>query len=127
MELGAVTEKWDRIRLEGPRVLVADGTLQTLTLVIHELSTNAVRHGGLADPKGRVDIEWFKREDGENGLLVIEWREKFASRAPDPARGFGRQLIEEAIPYQLGASTRFVLEPTSLHCVMALPLDPQEG
>lgn len=128
MELGAVTEEWDRITLEGPRVLVADGTLQTLTLVIHELSTNAVRHGGLADPKGRVDIEWFKREDGENSMLVIEWREKFASRAPDPARlrGFGRQLIEEAIPYQLGASTRFVLDPTSLHCVMALPLDPQD-
>ncbi|WMT90237.1 PAS domain S-box protein [Pelagibacterium sp. H642] len=128
MELGAVTEDWERVKLTGPRILVGDGTLQTLTLVIHELSTNTVRHGGLADPQGRVDIEWFRRDGGDDAMLVIEWREKFSPRFPDPARirGFGRQLIEEAIPYQLGASTRFVLEPTSLHCVLTLPLDPQD-
>lgn len=128
MELNAVTEEWSRIHLAGPYVVIGDGTLQTLTLVIHELSTNAVRHGGLADPKGKVDIEWFKRESADGGQLVIEWREKFAARSePSPMRGFGRQLIEEAIPYQLGASTRFVLEPASLHCVLTLPLDPQNG
>lgn len=128
MELGAVSTEWERIRLSGPRVMVGDGTLQTLTLVIHELSTNAVRHGGLADPEGRVDIEWFRRDGQDDRMLVIEWREKFAPRTVNPARerGFGRQLIEEAIPYQLGASTRFVLEPTSLHCVMTLPIDPQD-
>lgn len=128
MELGAVTEDWSRVSLAGPRVLVDDGNLQTLTLVIHELSTNAARHGGLADPNGRLEVEWNKR-DGDGGLLVIEWREKFLKRAPDAAtrRGFGRQLIEEAIPYQLGASTRFVLEPASLHCVLSLPLhEPKE-
>jgi two-component sensor histidine kinase len=131
MELDAVTEDWSRIEIEGPRVLVDDGTLQTLTLVIHELSTNAARHGALSDPEGRIAIQWFRRhgrKDEAAGHLVIEWRETFSSRTPDPARphGFGRQLIEEAIPYQLGASTRFVLEETGLHCVLSLPLDPQE-
>lgn len=129
MELDAVTEEWDRIAMEGPRILVADGSLQTLTLVIHELSTNAARHGALSDPEGKIDIEWFRRDDrADGGHLVIEWREKFSSREPDPdrPRGFGRQLIEEAIPYQLGASTRFILEKTGLHCVLSLPLDPQD-
>ncbi|MEQ8444811.1 MAG: PAS domain S-box protein [Pelagibacterium sp.] len=130
MELDAVTNDWSRIEVDGPRVLVGDGTLQTLTLVIHELSTNAARHGALSDPEGRIVIHWFRRDDreGDAGHLVIEWREKFSARAPDPARprGFGRQLIEEAIPYQLGASTRFILEETGLHCVLSLPLDPQE-
>jgi PAS domain S-box-containing protein len=130
MELDAVTDDWSRIEVDGPRVLVGDGTLQTLTLVIHELSTNAARHGALSDPQGRIVIHWFRRDDreGDAGHLVIEWREKFSTRTPDPARprGFGRQLIEEAIPYQLGASTRFILEETGLHCVLSLPLDPQE-
>lgn len=130
MELDAVTDDWSRIEVDGPRVLVGDGTLQTLTLVIHELSTNAARHGALSDPEGRIVIHWFRRDDreGDAGHLVIEWREKFSARTPDPARprGFGRQLIEEAIPYQLGASTRFILEETGLHCVLSLPLDPQE-
>ena len=130
MELDAVTDDWSRIEVDGPRVLVGDGTLQTLTLVIHALSTNAARHGALSDPQGRIVIHWFRRDDreGDAGHLVIEWREKFSTRTPDPARprGFGRQLIEEAIPYQLGASTRFILEETGLHCVLSLPLDPQE-
>jgi PAS domain S-box-containing protein len=131
MELDAVTEDWTRIEMEGPRVLVDDGSLQTLTLVIHELSTNAARHGALADPEGRIVIQWFRRDDSDNGAggyLVIEWREKFSPRKPDMGRprGFGRQLIEEAIPYQLGASTRFILEDAGLHCVLSLPLDPQD-
>ncbi|WP_425033291.1 PAS domain S-box protein [Pelagibacterium sp.] len=131
MELDAVTDDWSRIEIEGPRILVGDGTLQTLTLVMHELSTNAARHGALSDPQGKVIIQWFRRNDRDEdaaGCLVIEWREKFSSRTPDPARsrGFGRQLIEEAIPYQLGASTRFILEETGLHCVLSLPLDPQD-
>ncbi|UYQ73891.1 PAS domain S-box protein [Pelagibacterium flavum] len=131
MELDAVTKDWDRIEIEGPRILVDDGTLQTLTLVIHELSTNAARHGALSDPEGRIVIRWFRPDDRKGdgaGHLVIEWCEKFSPRTPDLSgpRGFGRQLIEEAIPYQLGASTRFVLEETGLHCVLTLPLDPQE-
>lgn len=127
MELGAVTGDWGRVKLAGPRVLIGDGSLQTLTLAIHELSTNAARHGGLADPEGRVEVEWFKRGKQETSLLVIEWREKFTPRASQRQRqGFGRQLIEEAIPYQLGASTRFMLEADSLHCVLSLPLDSQE-
>src|SRR5690606_10642528 len=80
MELGAVTGDWGRVKLAGPRVLIGDGSLQTLTLAIHELSTNAARHGGLADPEGRVEVEWFKRGKQETSLLVIEWREKFTPR-----------------------------------------------
>ena len=91
MELDAVTDDWSRIEVDGPRVLVGDGTLQTLTLVIHELSTNAARHGALSDPQGRIVIHWFRRDDreGDAGHLVIEWREKFSARAPDPARPRG--------------------------------------
>ncbi len=127
-ELGAVTTDWDHISLEGPRVLIGDGSLQTLTLVIHELSTNAVRHGGLSAPEGNLVVSWACRGELETKLLVIEWRETFASRPLNTERpkGFGRQLIEEAIPYQLGASTRFKLEEDELHCVLSLPLDPQD-
>lgn len=130
IELGAVASSWDQIHTEGPRVLVADGSLQTLMLVIHELSTNAVRHGGLATNEGRVDIVWSMRGNAaDGGLLIIEWRERFPPRAVDPERprGFGRQLIEEAIPYQLGAATKFVLGEDSLQCVLSLPLDPQDA
>lgn len=127
MELNAVMADWQRVQLEGPLVKIGDATLQTLTLVIHELSTNAVRHGAIADPEGRLAVTWSRHTD-PSGQLVIEWRETFSPRQPDPnrIRGFGRQLIEEAIPYQLGASTHFVLEETSLDCVLSIPLDLQD-
>ena len=70
---------------------------------------------------------------GENGarLLCINWRESGASAMPEPkARsrggGYGRELIERALPYQLGARTSYALETDGVHCTIELAVPPED-
>ncbi|MGN6377311.1 MAG: PAS domain-containing protein [Sphingomonas sp.] len=94
-----------------PDIALRSGLVQTLALALHELATNAVRHGALAHPHGRLAISWQLTEPAEGDhRLLIDWRE---SGVPDvegercSGDGYGRELIERALPYQLGAATSY--------------------
>ena len=102
-------------------------TVQTLALALHELATNARKYGALAVDTGTLTIRW-RVETSENApaRLVLSWVEEGASlqlrsdRAD--AGGFGRRLIEKALPYSHGAQTRYELSDTRLECEIQLPL-----
>jgi two-component sensor histidine kinase len=103
-------------------------SVQTLALALHELATNAVKYGAIASPEGRLHIGWHvtENEDGTNQRLNIDWRESGVN-IPDPDsalqnKGYGRELIERALPYQLGARTLYELGPTGVHCVIDVPI-----
>jgi hypothetical protein len=54
--------------------------------------------------------------------LVLEWRESGFQVAPSgPRRGYGRELIEVALPFALGARTRFDLGENGVHCLIEVP------
>jgi PAS domain S-box-containing protein len=130
-----------RVTLDGPPgVELRSLHVQTLALGLHELTTNAVKYGAFAHPEGRLAVRWRVREaPSEPARLVVDWRETGVPNIPgpdDPARGsgYGRQLIERALPYQLGAKTDYRFEPDGVHCVIELPLpaaksesDPRHG
>lgn len=126
MELEATAPLWHQIVLEGPDVSVRQSTVQTLALAIHELCTNALKYGALASPEGMLTVTWRNEFSGGKTWLVMDWRESFPSRAradpPAKGGGYGRELIEHALPYQLGARTAFDLKDTSLACLIAIPL-----
>jgi len=108
-----------RCTIAGPPVMLRDKAAEMMGLAIHELATNAVKFGALAQ-EGRLAVEWSL--DGE--VLRFRWSETgvaVATVAPRPRR-FGRQVIEEALPYQLGATTLFELRPGGVECVIELPL-----
>jgi PAS domain S-box-containing protein len=115
--------------LEGPSgVRLRSRYVQTLALALHELATNAVKYGAIASPEGRLHIGWHvtENEDGTNKRLNIDWRESGVN-IPDPDRalqnsGYGRELIERALPYQLNARTRYEIGPTGVHCVIDVPI-----
>lgn len=130
------------VRLRGPQGLrLRSSTVQTLALGLHELATNALKYGALSRPEGRLDISWsvVPGPEGERRLRV-EWQESgVAVSHPDPPpgdpsppprrrRGFGRELIERALPYQLKAQTTYALGPDGLRCTITLPLSasPEE-
>ena len=107
-------------------------TVQTLAMALHELSTNAIKHGALGAPGGTLAVEWRLEptSEGNKPLLHIDWRESGISLPPPDAMrrrgsGQGRELIEQALPYQLKAKTSFVLEGTGLHCTIVLPVSEQ--
>jgi PAS domain S-box-containing protein len=121
-----------QVTLDGPvGVRLPSAAVQTLALALHELLTNAEKHGALKRPEGRLVITWRLIEDGEVRLRV-EWLETgIAGWQQRPGEtggsGYGRELIERALPYQLGAETSYQLDDTRLRCVIVMPIAKREG
>ncbi|CAD0353382.1 hypothetical protein CFBP8129_38580 [Xanthomonas hortorum pv. gardneri] len=134
MELDALGAEPDqrRILVEGPDVALRKSTVQTLALALHELATNALKHGALAVETGTLSIRWdvVSGEDTP-ARLVLHWVEEGAVKKlrhdRDEASGFGRRLIEKALPYSHGAQTRYELSDTRLECEIRLPLNSIHG
>ncbi|WP_159999753.1 PAS domain-containing protein [Roseomonas sp. 18066] len=134
-----------RILIQGPEVSLSVEQVQTFSLALHELATNAVKYGALRDDlAGQLSVRWQIHEAGDEDRLPpprvpgrparpvlrwvqLEWQEQGldlppAAGAPDRPRGYGRELIEEALPYSLGARTDYALREGGLRCRIALPL-----
>ena len=113
-----------RVILEGPSVELPTASVQPLALGLHELTTNALKHGAFATPSGCLAVRWSIAA-GENPSLVLEWRES-GVLMPDHdrpmRRGFGIDLIERGLPYQLGTTTRMAFSPGGLICNLVLPI-----
>src|SRR6185503_15605191 len=110
----------DRIRIEGESVTLPKDAVQIVLLVVHELATNALKHGALRGTGGVLNVSWRKQQNGKGPRLVLEWKEsgvKLDPRAAVRSRpGYGRQLIEQALPYQLDAETSFVMHDDGIRC-----------
>ena len=112
-----------RAQLEGRPVRLAATAAQPLSLVLHELSTNAVKYGALSARGGAVVLSWWK--DPGAGLLRLRWEERGGPpvAAPPERRGFGSRVIEATVRNQLGGQVVQHWVPTGLVCDLALPLD----
>ncbi|GGE04646.1 hypothetical protein GCM10011390_24520 [Aureimonas endophytica] len=117
-----------QLTLEGPTgVRLRSTTVQTFALALHELATNAVKYGALASDVGHLTIRWQVRSESGGRRLLVDWRESGVPDMPtgDMAAkggGFGRQLIEKALPYQLKARTSYVFGADGIHCVIDMPV-----
>jgi light-regulated signal transduction histidine kinase (bacteriophytochrome) len=102
-EAGAfLGDKRDRVKLNGPNVLIEAGSFTTMALVFHELLTNAAKYGALVDG-GTVLIDWSI--DPAEKSLIIKWREEGGPAVTAPTRrGFGSTIIERSIPFDLGGT-----------------------
>lgn len=119
-----------RVVLRGPRgIALKSRNVQTFALALHELATNAVKHGAFATAQGRLAVRWWLEAEGTR--LHVDWRESgvdtraVADRGPQPAAGlsgYGRELIERALPYQMDARTSYRIEPDGVHCTIVLSL-----
>jgi two-component sensor histidine kinase len=119
----------EQVRLRGPKgVRLRSSTVQTFALALHELATNALKHGALSRPEGRLEVIWdLEALPEDHQRLQVEWRETGVppDLGPDgeaPPQGYGRRLIERALPYQLGAETSYELRPEGVRCIITLPV-----
>lgn len=129
-ELGTLVGRDDgRVLLHGsPDVLLPYASVQTLALALHELTTNALKHGALASGDGELTVCWEVRREERTRLLFVDWRERVAHPCGDATRmGFGRELIEQALPYQLGARTTYAFTGDGVHCTLLVPIDVGVG
>ncbi|WP_144630810.1 PAS domain-containing protein [Bordetella genomosp. 13] len=128
-ELSAMEGASDRVVLDGPHgVRLRSSTVQMLAMALHELATNAVKYGALGQPQARLVVGWTFDPEGDKGKpwLHIDWRESGvdmpAPGAEPRGTGQGRELIEQALPYQLQARTVYTLERDGVHCRISLPV-----
>jgi two-component sensor histidine kinase len=110
----------DRIALAGPSVPLSATVAASLALALHELTTNAIRFGALSAAQGRVSVAWNENE--RDGSLRIEWREAGGPIVLSAPRthGFGVELLENTLPYELGARTSVKFAPEGLACIIEL-------
>lgn len=109
----------ERLRLRGPDVLMPAEMAQSIALVLHELSTNAAKHGALSEPTGTIDIDWTSTPEL---ALRLEWREATSHKVRPPAKlGFGSDLIRNSIRRQLGGEISKEWAPTGMICRLSVP------
>jgi PAS domain S-box-containing protein len=121
---GAGAIKSGKVASDGPPVALPASSAQALGLAIHELATNAVKHGALAQPAGKLAVTWQVEQVGVKRQVVLNWKERDVAIPNDiaPRKGYGRELIERALPFQLHAKTVFELESDGVRCTISAPL-----
>jgi two-component sensor histidine kinase len=106
-----------RVRIDGPQVLLEPNAAQAIAMTLHELATNAFKHGALSVTNGRVDLTWSHEPNGE---LYLRWTESGGPAVREPMRrGFGRRIIERLIAQQKGKA-RFDWRSQGLACEITL-------
>ena len=114
--------------LDGPEVLLDARTAMPLSMVLHELATNAARHGALRLPDGRLSVRWRTRATAAGPQLDLTWSERGDPPPAAPAReGFGTVLIRHSIAHELDGKVDLAFGEAGLVCTISMPLPATEA
>ncbi|WP_161993752.1 PAS domain-containing protein [Muricoccus nepalensis] len=125
-ELDGLLDRHDgRVEVEGPAVALPPGSAQPFAMAIHELTTNALKHGALSNPTGRIAVTWSV-EGGQTGRLRLRWAEEGGPpvEGPPERRGFGARVLDGTVRSQLGGALSLTWPRSGLTCEIDLPLEP---
>jgi two-component sensor histidine kinase len=110
----------ERVRINGPTVMLEPNSAQAIAISLHELATNAAKYGSLSAADGDVEIVWSSTADGQ---FSLRWTESGGPTIVPPThRGCGTRIIENIIGGQLGGMVRFDWGDKGLTCEIALQL-----
>lgn len=108
----------DKVSIDGPGISLQPSTAQGLALALHELATNAAKHGALSSVSGKVKLSWRLQPDA----LIFDWAESGGPQITRPTtRSFGLRVIRASIEQQLNGRTKFDWDPGGLHCSFWIP------
>ncbi|WP_439595178.1 sensor histidine kinase [Falsiroseomonas sp.] len=112
-----------RATLEGPDVALPAATAQPLAMLVHELATNAIKHGALSLETGRLRVRWTVEAD----RLRLAWTETGGPAVPGTPQqpGFGTRVLDGTVRRQLGGRILMDWRPTGLACLLEVPLTAQ--
>lgn len=110
------------LHIEGPDIELSPKAAEVVTLAVHELATNSIKYGALG-AAGHIRIVWTVADRGADRWVQLRWQETVpvAGNQSD-RRGFGRQLIEERVPYELRGEGLFTVHDTGVLAELAFPL-----
>jgi two-component sensor histidine kinase len=114
----------ERIRMEGAAVPLSPRLAVVLSMIVHEIATNAAKYGALSNETGRVTLEWEVIADTPKPRLRLIWTEIGGPPVTEPVRrGFGSRLIERSARDQLGGEATVDFLPRGVVCTVTCTLD----
>ncbi|MFC1456232.1 PAS domain-containing protein [Microvirga arabica] len=123
-ELGPYAdEARNRIVFDGPHVELPSEAAVPIGMAIHELTTNAAKHGALSTFGGQVEVRWRVEPGEERPILHFAWTEHGGPRVSAPTRqGFGSRLLQRVLATQLQADVSMDFPEEGLRFTMTLPI-----
>ena len=113
----------DRVKTVGSDVMLNPRVAQTFALLLHELATNATKHGALSLPDGQVAIHWSIEGAGADARFKFQWQERDGPPVVPPTRqGFGCIVLEKAAAQDFGAPPKIRFAPEGLSYEIDAPL-----
>jgi PAS domain S-box-containing protein len=114
----------ERVTVEGPPIEIRPEAAQTIGLALHELATNATKHGALKTTDGRLEVSWQVLDNEVPPALSLEWREDTVATPDGPKpSGFGRLMLEQLVGASVGGSTNYELGQRRVVWTLSAPLD----
>jgi two-component sensor histidine kinase len=117
------TKDRERVHLSGPHLAVAAPSAVMISMMLHELATNAAKYGALSNDTGEVFIDWGPVGHGHGARVRLNWRETGGPSVATPERtGFGTALIQRGLTSQLGGRAEVEFAPSGLRCTLECPV-----
>jgi two-component sensor histidine kinase len=114
----------ERVRMFGPKVPLSPRLAVVLSMIVHEIATNAAKYGALSNDTGTVTLDWEILEESDGRKLRMIWTEAGGPHVSAPVqRGFGSRLIERSARDQLGGEATVDFLPRGVVCTVTSALD----
>jgi PAS domain S-box-containing protein len=105
------------ITISGTEIMLTAAQIQAVARVLHELVTNAAKHGALSVPSGRIFVTWDIKQNQDDSILALAWRELDGPSVGSNVRpGYGTTLIRDLIPHELGGVVELLFATDGVKC-----------
>ena len=110
-----------RARFGGPELLLKAGQVLGLSMILHELYTNAIKYGALCSEEGQIEVDW----DSDGTTITLIWREAGSPcEAPGAqSSGFGQRMIAMSVKSDLGGTIERDWRPDGLTATLEFPVE----
>ncbi len=116
-----------RVAVGGPAIEIKPEAAQSIGLALHELATNATKHGALKTAKGKLAVKWKVEPEEGKPTLILEWLEHSVATADKPDKpevaGFGRLMLETLVGTSVGGRTEYEVADRRVTWKLAAPLE----
>jgi two-component sensor histidine kinase len=113
-----------RVRIFGPKVPLTPRLAVVLSMILHEIATNAAKYGALSNETGSVALDWEVIAGSGGPKLRLGWTEAGGPLVTAPVqRGFGSRLIERSARDQLGGEATVDFLPRGVVCTVTCALE----
>ncbi len=111
------------IAISGTDIMLTAAETQAVAKVLHELVTNAAKHGALSIPGGHVSVNWNRKPNGDGANLMLVWQEHGGPPVKSEVQSsYGTNLIRNLIPHELGGKVDLVVAPEGVSCRIEIPM-----